>query len=312
MRPDLFFYDFLPVAIGLFGLIVGSFLNVCIYRLPRNCLSILAPSSHCTNCKYDIPWYDNIPVLSYLFLGGKCRQCGHRISIQYPMIELLNAALYLGVYISLLSSFRLVSTFQISPHQPGLQTITFDLLTSTTFLVFWGELLIRMVLLSALVVISFIDMRFRIIPDVISLPGIGLAIIVGTLFPTHLEFYYLALPELESVSSPHLRGLLGSALGVLVGGGLIYVIKVGGEITFQKPSMGLGDVKFMAAVGGFLGWLSPLFVLVFASLAGSVYGIANLLLTDRHYLPFGPFLSAGAAALLFRPDLLPWVMNLYV
>jgi leader peptidase (prepilin peptidase)/N-methyltransferase len=76
--------------------------------------------------------------------------------------------------------------------------------------------------------------------------------------------------------------------------------------------MGLGDVKFMAAVGGFLGWLSPLFVLVFASLAGSVYGIANLLLTDRHYLPFGPFLSAGAAALLFRPDLLPWVMNLYV
>lgn len=312
MHPDLFFYDFLPIAIGLFGLIVGSFLNVCIYRLPRNCLSIFAPSSHCTNCKYDIPWYDNIPVLSYLYLGGKCRRCGDRISLQYPMVELLNALLYLGLYVSLLSSFQLISTVQISSQNPELQAITFELVTTPAFMIFWGELLLRMSLISALIVISFIDMRFRIIPDVISLPGIVLAIIIGALFPTHLEFYYLALPELNSISSHHLRGLIGSLLGVLVGGGLIYAIKVGGELVFQKPSMGLGDVKFMAAVGGFLGWLSPPIVLVFASVAGSVYGIMNLVLTDRHYLPFGPFLSAGAATLIFRPDILPWVLNLYV
>jgi leader peptidase (prepilin peptidase) / N-methyltransferase len=247
----------LALLVFIFGTMLGSFLNVCILRLPKN-ESIVTPPSHCPNCKAHIPFYDNIPLLSYLFLLGRCRSCRGRISPRYFFVELLMAALA----VALLFRFGL----------------------SVAFFVY-------VAFAAALIVISFIDLAVRIVPDAISLPGVGLGLLATLLqYPWPAE--HLAIPP-----SP-----ISSLLGVLVGGGILLLVAWFYELFTGAEGMGGGDVKLLAMIGAFLGWPAIPLTLFFASLSGSVIGIilmARAGTGGKYALPFAPFLCLGALFHLF-------------
>ena len=241
----------LYVFVFLVGLIVGSFLNVCIYRLPRN-ISIILPSSRCPSCNTLIKPWDNVPLLSYLFLGGKCRVCKSKISLRYPFVEFLNGALYVSI----------VWRFGLEWHTPVL-----------------------FVFCSALVVISFIDLDFQIIPDKITLPGIPLGLIAGSFLLPDPFMTYTVL------------GYKASLIGFIVGGGLFYAIAL-----ISRGGMGGGDIKMMAMVGAVMGWKAVLLVTFLGSLIGSVVGVFLMIAKGKGRktkIPFGPFLALGALITLF-------------
>ncbi len=247
------------VSLFLFiiGLTIGSFLNVCIFRLPRN-ISIVYPPSHCPSCNERIKAWQNIPLFSYLFLRGRCFYCGRGISLRYPLVELINGILYIAVY-----------------HSYGLT------LQSVFYMVF----------LSVIVVITFIDIDYQIIPDRITLPGILIGLISAVLFlPDPLLINHSGADSVP-------LGLSGALIGLITGGGLFYSIAV-----LSKGGMGGGDIKMMAMVGASLGWKSVLMTTFMGSLIGSVYGIGLMLLRGKDRktkIPFGPFLSVGALITLF-------------
>ncbi len=247
---------FLPEFIAvLFGLLFGSFLNVCIYRIPRG-ESIAFPASHCPNCQHPIKPYDNVPVFSFLLLRGQCRSCSATISWRYPMVEALTAALF-GYIV----------------HRYSLT---------------WAALA-YLVFTALLIAISFIDLDHLIIPDVLSLPGIALGFGASFLIP---------------------RPWYDSLIGLLVGGGMIWIVAYLGELAFKKEAMGGGDVKLMAMVGAFLGWKMVLLTILFASVVGAIIGIMMKLSTGKEYIPFGPFLSFGAlCALFFGENFLRWYLT---
>jgi leader peptidase (prepilin peptidase) / N-methyltransferase len=240
-----------------FGALVGSFLNVCILRIPNND-SIVSPPSHCPSCKTAISFYDNVPLISYLILRGQCRACGERISPRYFVVELLTALLALALY----DRFGFGFSFFVS-----------------------------FVLVGALIVISFIDLDVRIVPDIISLPGIivGLALSVAG--------YFLISGESPIVPSP-----VSSVLGILAGGGFLLATAWIYEKVTGVEGMGGGDIKLLAMIGAFLGWPSIPITLFFASLVGSIVGIACMVATGagrRLALPFAPFLCSGALLFIF-------------
>ena len=229
------------------GLVIGSFSNVCIYRIPLN-ESITYPGSHCPKCNKPIKYYDNIPVLSYLLLNGKCRYCKNKIPIQYPVVELLTGFIYLGLYLLY-----------------GINLITF----------------VYMILCSVLIIISFIDLKERIIPDVLSLPFIVIGFI--------LSFF---LKELS---------ITDSLLGILSGGGSLLVIAIVGSKIFKKEAMGGGDIKLAAMIGAFLGWQLTLLSLFLGFFLGSIIGVIVLIINkgDSDIVPFGPFIAIGAIISVF-------------
>jgi leader peptidase (prepilin peptidase) / N-methyltransferase len=236
----------------VFGAVVGSFLNVCIVRIPHG-TSIVQPPSHCPKCKSVIRSYDNIPLISYFILFGRCRACGERISPRYVVVELMTASLVVGLY-----------------HQFGL---------SLAFLV-------GLIFVAALIVISFIDLEVRIVPD-----GIG----VGLLFSV-IGRYLIHDPS-ELIPSP-----LSALLGVLIGGGFLLALAWAYEAFTGVEGMGGGDIKLLAMIGGFLGWPSIPVTLFLASLSGSVIGITAMLVKGvgrKYALPFAPFLCLGALLYLF-------------
>jgi leader peptidase (prepilin peptidase)/N-methyltransferase len=245
--PDMFLY----IIAFVLGAVVGSFLNVCIYRIPRT-LSIVFPSSRCPSCSNPIKPYDNIPIVSYLLLGGRCRVCRAKISFRYPLVELLNAALYVLV----LWRFGL-----------GWHTAVYFLFCST------------------LVVITFIDLDFQIIPDRITIPGIPMGLIAGSfLMPDPFIRYSLL-------------GFKASLIGLLTGGGFFYAIAV-----LSRGGMGGGDIKMMAMVGALMGWKSVLMTTFLGSLTGAVFGISLMIFKGKGRktkIPFGPFLALGALITLF-------------
>jgi leader peptidase (prepilin peptidase) / N-methyltransferase len=247
----------LSIITFIFGTMLGSFLNVCIVRLPKD-ESIGTPPSHCPNCKARIPFYDNIPLLSYLFLRGLCRFCRERISPRYFFVELLMGVLTVALL-----------------HRFGL---------SLAFFVY-------VAFAAALIVISFIDLDVRLVPDMISLPGIGLGLLAALLqHPWPAE--HLAVPP-----SP-----ISSLLGVLVGGGILLLVAWLYELFTGVEGMGGGDVKLLAMIGAFLGWPAIPLALFFASLSGSVIGIilmARAGAGGKYALPFAPFLCLGALFHLF-------------
>jgi len=244
MAPIVIFYIFAFI----FGAVVGSFLNVCICRLPKN-ESIVFPPSHCPTCDYRIPWYDNVPIISYLILRGKCRSCNSRISIQYPLVELVTALLTLFLFM------RFGPTF--------------------VFLVLF-------LFCSAMVVVTFIDLEHQIIPDVISLPGI----VAGFIF----SFF---IPQI---------GWLNSLIGIVVGGGSLWLVASGYELLTKKEGMGGGDIKLLAMMGAFFGWKAIPFIIFVSSLVGSVIGVTVMLIRKKDAklaIPFGPFLALGAVLYIF-------------
>ncbi|MFA4917033.1 MAG: prepilin peptidase [Syntrophales bacterium] len=239
---------YLYVVIGVMGAAVGSFLNVCIYRIPEG-LSIVFPSSHCPKCGQSIKFRDNIPVISYLALRGRCRYCQERISLQYLLIELITAIMAL--------------------------------------LLFWKfglslEFLFSFIFTCSLIVITVIDIYHQIIPDLITLPGIPIFFLVAVFFMD------LRLKE--------------ALLGILLGGGSLYVVAFVYELLTKREGMGGGDIKLLAMLGAFLGWKSLLFILLFSSLLGASIGVTLMMIKGKdmkYAVPFGPFLSLAAVAYIF-------------
>jgi leader peptidase (prepilin peptidase)/N-methyltransferase len=261
-------YSIMLVFVSIFGLIVGSFLNVCIYRIPLK-KSIVNPPSGCPGCGEGIKFYDNIPLLSYIILGGKCRHCRQPISMQYPFIELLTGLLSLAVFVKYYPDYL--------------------------------QYLALFIFVSALVVISFIDLGHQIIPDIISIPGIiaGFAVTVC----------------LNLISSYPITWL-DSLFGIIAGGGILYLVAVIFERLTGKEGMGGGDVKLLAMIGAWMGWKSLPLVILSSSLTGCVIGSAALLLSGkglRARIPFGPFLVIGALIyLFFGRRLEAWYFQLFM
>lgn len=246
------------LSIFVLGLIIGSFLNVVIFRVPRK-LSVVYPArSYCPKCSATLSWFENIPVLSWLLLGGKCRHCKIPISGQYPLVELLSGAFA-------------VLTF-----------IRFDA-TPTALVVY--------LLCATLVAISFIDLEFRIIPNVISLPGMTFGLILG-----------IASQYTGAFSWPITSGLIDSLVGFLIGGGVFYFIAWIYYLVTKKIGLGGGDIKLLGMTGAILGWESVPQTIVVGSIIGSVVGIAAMIVnkTGRNTeIPFGPWLSLGAVLYIF-------------
>ena len=244
-----------------FGLIIGSFLNVCICRLPKE-ESITFPGSHCPQCQHPIRFYDNIPLMSFLLLRGKCRYCHAPISLQYPLVEGITA----------LSSLLLFLTFG----------------PSLSYLIYFA-------FVAALIVITVIDLYHQIIPDVISLPGIGVGLLASLLLP-HITFF-------------------NSLLGILLGGGSLFLVATVYQWLFKREGMGGGDVKLLAMIGAFLGWKAIILTILFGSFIGSITGILIILLKGKDFkyaIPFGPFLSMGAVFSLFYGEkIIQWYSYLY-
>lgn len=281
----------LLVGAGAFGLILGSFLNVVIFRLPRACMSIVRPRSRCVRCLRSIPWYENIPVFSWLALGGRCRGCRAPISPRYLLVELLTGAL-----VFLIAWLRLRDGATPDPWDRWI------LFFAQTFAV------------AILIACTFIDFEFRILPDALTYSGI----LIGTLGSAAFPILHRA-PDAwifdVIVVSPHLASLTAAALGAVFGGGVILLVRVVGGWIFRKEAMGQGDVFYMAFIGAFVGWRGVLGAFAIACFAGSVYGIAHWLITKDRYLAFGPFLSLGALVMMLFPDavfsLLAWYQGLF-
>ncbi len=239
----------LPAFIFIFGLIVGSFLNVCILRLPEN-KSIIFPPSHCPLCKKQINFYDNIPILSFIVLRGKCRWCNAPISLQYPLTEFLSGLLFLALFLE------------------------FGLGYNLPVYCFLG---------ASLLVVSFIDLKHQIIPDLITLPGIIIGLLLALFFPGRIDW-------------------LDSLLGIFLGGGLLFLVATGYYLFAGEEGMGGGDIKLLAMIGSFLGWQAILFTIFAASFLGSAAGLSLMIAKkkDKKYpVPFGPFLSLGAIIYIF-------------
>jgi leader peptidase (prepilin peptidase)/N-methyltransferase len=253
-------YYLVEILAFIFGSCVGSFLNVCIYRLPAS-KSIVRPASACPKCNHEIRFYDNVPILSYLILGGRCRNCSTHIPIRYPLVELMG-----GV-------FALLCLMKFGP---GIQA------------------LIYFVFITVLLVITFIDIDHRIIPDVLSLPGIPL--------------FFLGSFGVADVT------WVDSLMGILVGGGILFLVAWVYYLFTHREGMGGGDIKLLAMIGALIGWKGILFTVFASSAIGTVAGILTMLHAKKGMklaVPFGPFLSIGAILyLFFGNQIIDWYFNL--
>ncbi|MCI0485308.1 MAG: prepilin peptidase [Blastocatellia bacterium] len=273
--------SFLAIAIFVFGLLIGSFLNVVIYRLPRR-ESIIFPGSHCPSCNVAVKAYDNIPVLSYAILRGRCRNCRAPISPVYPAVELLVACLYLLLFLS-----------------DGRSRI------------FVADL----VFVSLIVPLVFIDLRHKLLPNAITYPGFLLMIVLRALAPDTVIVNWTS--RLFGLSDWPDWGvaLVGSALGALAGGGSLWLVRALYLWLRKVEGMGLGDVKMMIMVGAFLGWQQTLLTIFIASLIGSVVGVLLIKLkggTMKMEIPFGVFLGPAAIIVLFvGHELITWYVEMY-
>ncbi len=251
---------FVGIVVFVFGACIGSFLNVCIFRLPAG-RSIVRPGSSCPKCGHRLSWWENIPILSYLILRAKCHRCQAPISVQYPLVEALTGTLTLALW----------QKFGPTP-----------------------QFMIYFPFIASLLVISFIDLEYQVIPDTLSLPGILLGIACSFLNPD-LKWY-------------------DSIIGAILGGGVLFSIAAGYLLLTKKEGMGGGDIKLLAMIGAYLGWRALPLVIFISAAAGSVIGIGIILLSKagrQSPIPFGPFLSAAAVLTLFYGDQIwAWYLGL--
>ena len=282
--PDLFLVP--PtvgyVIAGIFGAIIGSFLNVVIHRVPLE-ESIVFPNSRCPSCGAVIAFYDNIPILSYIALGAKCRGCKKHISIRYPLVELLTGLLFVAV----------------AWHDGFTFALPFNL-----------------VFTSALLALVFIDAEHYILPNVITYPGIVFAVVARLALPyltggPHFDDLPSLMHGSLSNSPIWLVSLIGAFLGALIGGGSLWLMGWTWEKLRGIEAMGLGDVKMMFMVGAYLGWRLTILTIFVGVLGGSIIGIFLMARQGKKdmqmLLPFGVFLGIGSiAALLFGVHLVEW------
>lgn len=253
----------LGTLVFFFGLSLGSFFNVVICRLPAG-RSVAHPPSHCPECQTSLRFYDNIPVLSYLILRGKCRNCSEKISLRYPLVEILTGVLF----------FALFQKHGLTPQ-------------------FFTDLLF----VSLLIVVAFIDLETFLIPDKLSLPGIVLGFIAA--------FFTLRVTWVESL------------VGILVGGGVLFIIAILYQYLRGQDGLGGGDIKLLAMIGAFLGTMGVVFTILASSLMGTIFGVAAMMRSRRQLgttmIPFGPFLSLGAIFYLFWGEaLFNWYLGLFL
>jgi leader peptidase (prepilin peptidase)/N-methyltransferase len=260
---------FIGIFVFLFGLIIGSFLNVCILRIPSG-KSIVLPASACPKCGEAIRPYDNIPVLSYLLLGGKCRGCKTKISWMYPLVELLTGLLFLGCFYA----------FGISVETGK-----------------WAAFS------AIMVVLVFTDLRERILPDVVNFTGLAIGLIFSLFTkPTDGTALWIANHLFDYPPPAPVLSLVDAILGAAVGSGLLWLVS---EAYFRlrgREGMGLGDVKMMAMAGAFLGLQRALLTILLGSLLGSLIGAVVIAVGKKgrdFELPFGTFLGAGAMLVVF-------------
>jgi len=269
------------LLVFIFGAIIGSFLNVCIYRIPRN-QSIIFPRSRCSSCRKYIRWYDNIPLLSYGLLKGKCRFCKRKIPFRYFIVEFLGALLFLMLFVNFGFSHK-----------------------------FW----IYGVLTFSLITVTFIDFDFQIIPDRISLGGMGLGFLLS-----------IFIPGLHNQSTWQ-KGFIASIVGALVGAGLIYLIMSTGNLGLFlvrrisislkrnsywrkklkryrhiKESMGFGDLKLMGMLGAFLGWKMIIIVFLIAPFLGAPVGLYLRLKKNVDFIPYGPYIAFASFIVMMAGD----------
>jgi leader peptidase (prepilin peptidase) / N-methyltransferase len=248
------------LTITLLGLCIGSFLNVCAYRLPLG-ESVVHPRSRCTSCGRMLSWFDNLPVVSWVALRGRCRTCGEPVSWMYPAIEIATALVFAVTYLTY-----------------GLTLLS----------------VVRVILACALIVLFVTDLQHKILPNVITLPGIALGFVCSIFLPP---------------------GWVSSLIGILVGGGVLFAIA---EVYYRvrgQEGLGMGDVKLLAMIGAFLGWKLVLLTLVFASFTGSLAGgvlIASGRGSMKYALPFGTFLAVGALfAATWGDPIADWYFGFY-
>lgn len=272
----------LGTGIFIIGAVVGSFLNVCIYRIPWQ-KSVIWPASRCPSCLGTIAATDNLPIVGWLALRGECRRCGARISPRYPLVELLVALLFVGTYI-----IDVVLT-------PGGR---FGNVEPVHFV----ALAYHLLLVALLVTAAFIDADLTIIPDAVTVTGMVLGLALGTIFPE-------IRPE-PSAATSTLGGLGAGLVGLLAGGGLVWAVRIVAGLAFRREAMGFGDVTLLAMIGAFLGWqaavmtffLAPFFGL--APAIGKIIARAGKRLAGRpvvgadNELPFGPYLAMAAVTLM--------------
>ncbi|MFH1655388.1 MAG: prepilin peptidase [Candidatus Omnitrophota bacterium] len=270
----------LKTFIFILGLVVGSFLNVCIYRMSRE-ISIRKPNrSFCPHCKKTIPWYDNIPVVSFILLKARCRFCSGKISWQYPVVELITGIMFVILY----------NYFGLS----------------------WA-LLVYGIFIAGLIISTFTDIEERIIPDEISLGGIVVGLILSVIFPFMHKAPTMMVSGYRSI------------LGIIIGGGILYLFAIIGDILFfkigdfisqklfkkeiylkkqfkegEEPStMGGGDIKLLAMIGAFLGWQQALVTLFLSCILAAITGIIIKIKTKGSLIAFGPFIVVAAIISLF-------------
>lgn len=351
LAVNIFTIEYGIVLAGLFilGTVFGSLLNVCIYRLPREerfwtaLRYMVYPPSHCPRCRNRIRWFDNVPIIGWMILRGRCRYCRGAISVRYPLIELLSGSL-----------FALVYWFEVPElWAPAIQQSSIYHELGPVALAGWPWMspvallncryIVHMVLVVALIVATFIDIDLRIIPDTVTLPAMAVGILANGLFgqvymvplwyqtgamKTAGDLYEMLLRELVPASMipdwfspaapavgvpvwmtahPHLHGLCVSLAGIVVGGGMIWAIRLVGHWALKREAMGFGDVILMAMIGSFIGWQGTLAVFVLSLLSAILVAIPLWLIWRDRELPYGPYLSLGTLLLLLTArHVWPW------
>ncbi|MHC5071891.1 MAG: prepilin peptidase [Planctomycetota bacterium] len=261
----------LLAAVILLASCVGSFLNVVIYRLPEGTFFSKGSRSRCPHCGVAIRWFDNVPVVSWLLLRGRARCCGNRISLRYPLVEALTAGLMVALWLSVMEQGAAAPTAEQ-----------------------WLRFVLQAWFLAILVACTFIDIDHRILPDVLTKPTMVVGCVGAVLVPGLAGELPGWLPQKPAADS-----LLLALSGLAAGFGLTWAVRAGASKAFGQEAMGFGDVKFMAAIGAFVGWDGVLTTFILGVLLGAVYGVFHKWITGEAEVCFGPFLAAGAAITLF-------------
>lgn len=265
------------VIAALFGLLIGSFLNVCIYRMPRD-LSVVRPRSCCPNCEKTIAWYDNIPVVSYVILGGRCRHCREAIPLRYPVVELLTAGLF----------FAAIAAHGVTPR--GLKLCAFAAL---------------------LIALVFSDLETMILPDEFTLGGLVQGLGFALIAPVDGAFAPIFLPYTAPRS---IVSLVDAAIAASIAGASLWAVGALYKKIRGREGLGFGDVKLVAMMGAFLGPPPTLLALMLSSIAGSIVGLVWVAVKKEdiatYPLPFGSFLGAGGLLIAFAGEpLLRWYLG---